>query len=394
MRSIWNAVLLALAGLVMIGMDVGPAQGQQPAPVEIPAILSLTGYLAFVGKGESQGLEVLQGVINKAGGINGRPVKFTILDSQSNPQVALQLANELIAKKAPVFIGPDGTATCKALYPLVEKSGPVMYCLSPGLTPSPNSYAFSAQVNTHAILINAMRFLKDHGWNRVALLTTTDANGQDITQGYAETLALPEFRAIQSVAAEHFSGGDLTVDAQIARIKAASPQALIAWVAGTPFGTAARSIHDSGLSVPVITISINANPVQLKNYGANVPGALYIPSNEGTVVGDTPPGPARNAQNIFFGAYKEEGLKPEAIDSIAWDAAMLITGAYRKLGPDASATGIRDWILSQNNWAGVYGIYNFTDGSQRGIGDKNALVFRWDPAKEALVPVSRPGGYR
>jgi branched-chain amino acid transport system substrate-binding protein len=88
-----------------------------------------------------------------------------------------------------------------------------------------------------------MRFFKAHGWTRVAMITTTDANGQDLTQGYGELLALPEFRTMQSFALEHFNETDRTVDAQIARIKAAAPQALIAWVAGTPV---THAIHDSG----------------------------------------------------------------------------------------------------------------------------------------------------
>jgi len=394
MRLITRGLLFAVLCSALVGTTFVPVDSQTATPIEIPAILSTTGYLAFVGKGEARSLQVLEGVINKSGGINGRPVKFNILDGQSSPQIGLQIANDLIAKKVPAFIGPDTTAGCKAVAPIVEKSGPVMYCLSPGIAPAQGSYVFSAQVNTHALLVDVMRFFKAHGWNRVALLTTTDANGQDITQGYGNTLALPEFATMQSVALEHFAGGDLTVDAQMSRIKAAAPQALIAWAAGTPFGTVAHGFHDSGMNVPVLTIAINANPAQLKEYGAFLPAPLYFPSNEGTVLGDTPPGAARTAQNLFFGAYKAAGFTPEAIDAIPWDAGMLLAGAYRKAGPNSTSTQIRDWILAQNNWGGVFGDYNFTDGSQRGIGDRNALIFVWDPAKNAMVAVSKAGGFR
>jgi hypothetical protein len=85
-------------------------------------------------------------------------------------------------------------------------------------------------------------------------------------------------------------------------------------------------------------------------------------------------------------------MKPEAVDAIPWDAATLIVDAYRKFGTDATSTQIRDWILAQSNWPGVYGIYNFTNGSQRGINDSNALIFVWDATKSAPVIASKAGG--
>src|SRR5665213_207300 len=128
MRLITRGLLFAVLCSALVGTTFVPVDSQTATPIEIPAILSTTGYLAFVGKGEARSLQVLEGVINKSGGINGRPVKFNILDGQSSPQIGLQIANDLIAKKVPAFIGPDTTAGCKAVAPIVEKSGPVMYC--------------------------------------------------------------------------------------------------------------------------------------------------------------------------------------------------------------------------------------------------------------------------
>ena len=36
--------------------------------------------------------------------------------------------------------------------------------------------------------------------------------------------------------------------------------------------------------------------------------------------------------------------------------------------------------------------YDFTDGSQRGIGQEALVICRWDPAKKTWVAASEPGG--
>src|SRR5271155_5028222 len=84
-------------------------------PFEINAILPLTGPGAFIGKSERTVLALIEAKTNKAGGINGRPVKFVIQDDTSTPQVALQLASDLLAKKVQVIVGPSLTAECGAL---------------------------------------------------------------------------------------------------------------------------------------------------------------------------------------------------------------------------------------------------------------------------------------
>ena len=45
-------------------------------PYEIHALLSLTGASAFGGQAIKVNLEAVESVVNQAGGVNGRPLKF------------------------------------------------------------------------------------------------------------------------------------------------------------------------------------------------------------------------------------------------------------------------------------------------------------------------------
>ena len=43
-------------------------------------------------------------------------------------------------------------------------------------------------------------------------------------------------------------------------------------------------------------------------------------------------------------------------------------------------------------WIGINGSYDYTDGSQRGIGIDAVVIDRWDAAKDDFVIVSKAGG--
>ena len=114
-----------------------PLTAADQTPVEINAVLATTGPAALLGTREAEALGVLAAMVNKQGGIKGRPLKFTIVDDGSDPRNTVQLVNQLIARKVNAIVGPNVTATCQAVLPLVATSGPFTYCLSPLVHPAP-----------------------------------------------------------------------------------------------------------------------------------------------------------------------------------------------------------------------------------------------------------------
>jgi hypothetical protein len=60
--------------------------------------------------------------------------------------------------------------------------------------------------------------------------------------------------------------------------------------------------------------------------------------------------------------------------------------ALRKYGTTLTATQLHDYIESMYGFAGINGIIDFRDGSQRGLTPSAALVVRWDPAAKSWLP--------
>ncbi len=71
---------------------------------------------------------------------------------------------------------------------------------------------------------------------------------------------------------------------------------------------------------------------------------------------------------------------------------MILVGALRKFGAHATATQIRDYVVGLHSWVGINGVYDFRDGSQRGLGQNAYVIDRWDADLDDFVAASRTGG--
>lgn len=386
MTRAWLVAAAVLAGASCVGVAAAPAT------FEIPVVLSLTGTAAFVGQEETNSLHIIEDAVNAGGGIRGRRLAFSIQDDQSSPQVGVQLVNALIAAHAPVILGPTFTAVCAAVAPIVKDNGPVTYCYSPGIHPVQGSYLFSATMSSRDAGIALARYLRLRGWHRIGFIASVDSSGQDFERGFDATLALPENAPLRVVAREHFATADLSVDAQLARIKAGDPQVVVTWTTGTGFGTVLRAIHDVGITVPVTGGNGNMIPKQLAQYRGFMPAELYFPGMRGLSPDGTARGPVRDKQSVYFRGMAARGGDVSFSSQSGWDATWLVIDAYRALGLSPTPQAVRDWIRAQRGWVGMEGVYDFRDPEQRGLNSDASVIDRFDPATGRFIAVSRPGG--
>ena len=386
---------LAVAALCLgiAATAAGPRPTLAADTYDLTVILSLTGGGSFLGKAEQQALTLAEQSTNETGGIAGKPLHLVFRDDQSSPQVAVQLASQIVAAKPAVMIGANIVAMCNAMAPLMQ-SGPLMYCLSPGIHPTAGSYVFTSSVSTYDLSRALITYFRSKGWTRLAIMTSTDASGQDAEKGINTNLALSENSGVTVVAREHFNPTDVSVSAQIENIKAAGPQAFIAWSTGAPVGTIFKGIAQAGLDVPVGTTDGNMTLAQMTQYAAFLPKRLFIPAGQWAMYATSlprDPGVAA-AQERFAATFKAAKITPDVASALAWDPAMIVIDTLRKLGPEADAAKTRDYIGHLKNYAGVNGIYDFEREPQRGLDVTAAIVTLWDPEKKSWVPVAKPTG--
>ncbi|MGC1562729.1 MAG: ABC transporter substrate-binding protein [Bradyrhizobium sp.] len=359
---------------------------------DINVILPLTGSGAFLGKAEQQALVQYEKTVNSTGGIHGKPVKFVFHDDQSSPQVAVQLANRVKAANPPVILGSALVALCNAMAPLM-KEGPLLYCFSPGIQPLGGSFIYSSSTSTKELAGALLRYFGRKGWKKVALITTTDATGQDANRNFKTLVGSEGHKDVELVAEAQLNPSDVSAAAQIQRLKGANPDVLVAWSTGGPVGTIFKAIHDAGVEVPVATTNGNMTYAQMAQYAAFLPKELYIPSADWL----KPSHPVSEsevtrAKDAFFAAFEGTQVKPDGPSTYAWDPALLIVEGLRKLKADATAEDLRGYLRELKGVAGVNGNYDFKAVPNRGLDESNVVVTRWDPAAQTWLVVSDPLG--
>lgn len=384
---------LSPAAVALLAVYSAPSVAMAAEPYTIEVILPLTGGASFLGKGEQQALEIFKSTVNKDGGVKGRPLNFSYHDDQTNPQVTVQLANTIVAGKPAVMLGSSIVAMCKASAPLLH-DGPFDYCLSPGVHPAAGSYQFSSSADTHALIEALVRYFRMSGMTDIAFMTSTDASGQDAENGFNDVLKAKENADIKVVAREHFNPKDVSVSAQVEHIKAANPQALIAWSTGAPIATVFKALVQAGVNVPVGTTNGNQTYAQMHQYKDFLPKQLYIPtsvflSHEGLFKLNSA---VEDQQQKFYAAFKAANTKPDTMSMLAWDPAFLVVTALRTIGPDATAQQVKDYLSNQTHLVGINGIYDFKAVPQRGLTAQNALVSLWDSSADVWKVVSEPTG--
>lgn len=383
------AILLSAAVVLS-----GAPRAEAADPVEIHAILALTGSAAFLGSAERASLLAFEDATNKAGGIKGRPLKIVIEDDQTNPQVAVQLMNGILANKPSIVIDGGPATTCRATSALIGADGPLMYCFTPTVATTPGTYVFSSSYSTEAILGVALRYLRERGLKKIAILNGTDATGQIGDEVLLALIKDPaNVRAgMTFVAHEHYNLTDVSVAAQLASVRAAGAQALIVFTTGSPIATVLHGIQNLALDIPVVVSPGNMNYAQMQSYKGFVPKELLFSGSPLFVPEQLSDGAVKSQVLAYAEALKPQGLRPDLLNSVAWDPMNLLVAALRKLGPGAPAPALKAEIAGLRNVPGVLGRYDFRATPQRGISADWVIVERWDPDKGAFVAVSKPGG--
>lgn len=395
MPNFYRRLCSAVPSLVILALLASPAAFSADEPYELHAILPLTGGGAFLGKAEQQAMQAAESVLNAHGGIHGRPVHVTFHDDQTSPQVAVQLTNQVMATHPAVIFGSTISSLCNAMAPLVQAAGPVIYCFSPSIRTKPGGYVFSASIDSHDQQRALLTYFHAKGWNRIALITTTDASGQDAEKSVTTLVQEPEFKGVSLVANEHFAPSDVTVAAQIATMKAANPQAIVSWATAAAGATVFRDLKQAGIDLPTAASGSNMTKQQMVDYANFLPSQVLFGVSEWAADGDPRLGSPRDvvaAQKLFFASMGSIGVYPDTGSELGWEPLRTIVAALNKLPAGADAKALHDFMVNWTGYVGADGISDFKKTPQRGLSVDNAVVVRWDPTKKEWHLVSKLRG--
>jgi len=388
-------LVFVLMALLLVAVSAPSSLLAQPKPYTIDVIVPMSGAGAALGQDLAAGLNAFEAFANKTGGIRGTPLHFRILDDQTQPTVAVQLLQQGLTDHPAVVIGGGLTGPAQAMAPFVAKDGPVLYGLTPNLSPPSGGYLFATSAEVRDLLGVGVTYFKARGLTKIAVIMTNDASGQTGMAATEASIALPENKGATIVDRESFSNDDVSMDAQAARVQSSGAQAIVLLASGTAFGTAVHAMYDVGLDLPVYTSAANLSPVLLERFKAFLPKELLASGPSFFNRNRSGNDPLKKPIDDFYAALAAQNINTPIITyAFAWDPALIVTSGLRALGPSATSAQLRDYIEKQRRFPGVQGMYDFTSGDQHGLTIDGMLVLRSDPDHLGRVTVvSKQGGF-
>lgn len=335
-------------------------------PLRIGALFSVTGPASFLGEPEKNTLEMLVKDANARGGVGGRKVELVVYDTQGDVTKAVQLANKLIKNdKVSVIVGPSTTGESMAVIPVAEKEKVPLISCAAGIkiTEPVKKWVFKTPANDYVavekILIQAARQKQKN----LAIITVSDGFG---SSGREQLKALAAKKGFRIVADEVYGPKDTDMTAQLTKIKASRPDAIICW--GTNPGPAiiARNVKQLGITTPLYMSHGVASKKFIELAGADAAEGIMLPAGKLTVFDKLPKNdPQAALLRSYDQAYRKGfGVEASTFGGYAYDAFILISNALKKGGTPAQ---IRDGLEQARKVVSVSGIFTMSPADHNGL---------------------------
>ncbi|NLZ40698.1 MAG: ABC transporter substrate-binding protein, partial [Comamonadaceae bacterium] len=324
--------------------------------------------------------------INAAGGVNGNKLQLVIEDEQGKKEEAINVFKKLIFQdKVLMVFGPTLSNSAQAADPIAQGAKTVAFGTSntaDGIT-SIGDYVFRNSVTEADVLPETLRVaVKKSGIKKVAVMYGND----DVftKSGYDNFKKALEDARIPVTTTETFAKGDVDFKAQLTKIKATNPDAIVlsALLAeGAPIMVQARQL---GITVPFIGGN-GMNSVKVFDLAKGASDGLYVGS-PWSASSDT-------AENTRFIKAFEAKFKtlPDQFAAQSYDAMHILVRALERVRPGtdlaADRSALRD-ALPAVKWTGATGAFQF----RRAV-DKAGKPAGYDAQQTAIVSVTKGGKF-
>lgn len=334
---------------------------QRPCQVElkIGGIFPLTGYLSWSGRYKKKAAELKVEMINREGGMAGRPIRLVAYDDRSSAEQAALIAERLIFEHRVVaMVGTGSLPVSRAVAAVANRyRTPAFLNSGYAIDPLKDLFVFNTTHKTEFAVACSFQYFIEKGLNRLALLMPSGPLGE-----LGSTLArrLSNRMGIQIVGEERFDGASPRVSDQLRRLNDLGPLALFSFVTGQPALSVLGSMAQLEMDVPLLVSHGNANPNFLKRV-RRTPIQLIVPSGKAMALDAMDEtDPCRNVVSDFCAQHMERYGEPANYSSAeSSDAIDLVVEGLRRTG-GADSEELRDAVESIRNFVGMQGVYDLS----------------------------------
>lgn len=328
----------------------------QTTPIAIGTLAPMTGGGGPFGPEIAAAHRLVVDQVNSAGGINGREIRLTQEDSETNPEAAIRAARKLVdADGVMAVIGTWSSSVTLGIMPVCQEAGVIQMCISAateiakadrkGLVYNfqPLSPAWGKAIGELA-LKSDLRSFGVMGLNNDFTVSMIESFVDAIEEGGGK-LMTPAFL---------YNGAQTSYRAEVEKLIEGDPDAVFIPSYVTDFTAVFRELYQAGYEGRVLTISVSTGPQFKKSVGVAAEGILHgfpvPPVGSNTydaylkLVGKIPNGEVQNPMGCA--AYDQINVLLLAIAIAESDAA--VAGKIRVVanGPGTQISNVQDGLAA------------------------------------------------
>lgn len=287
---------------------------------------ALTGPASQYGAPIHNGFMLAQDEINAKGGINGNKILLIEEDERGKKEEAINVYKKLIFQdKVLMIFGPTLSNSMFAAGPIANSAKVVAFGTSntaSGITDI-GPYIFrSSPMEADVVPVTLRTAIKHLDLRKVAIIYGNDdaftKSGYDVFKQALEELHIPVLDT------ETYSKGDVDFKAQLTKLKAVNPDAIIC-----------PCLSEEGSNILLQARALGIKQAFIGGNGFNSPKLVEIAKTaaEGTIVGSPWFDGNPSAQNQhFIAAYRKKyGSDPNQFSAQGYDALFIVAEALKKI---------------------------------------------------------------
>jgi branched-chain amino acid transport system substrate-binding protein len=357
-----------VAAVALAALTVAPTSAANE-PYVVGAVVSESGPAATLGRPAADSIVMAVDEINAAGGVDGHPLKLTILDDQSDPTLAVTSLRRLLDEHPIAIIGSSGTPPSLAMVPVATTAGVPLISLGSSaqiIEPiADRHWIFKIPVADTFIAQRLQQSMKARGLTRIAIVYRDDDYGKTGLAHFTET---GKAAGIQVVDSEAIASTATDATTQLTRVKSSNPQAVLVWTTLPSATVVAKAYRELSLSYPLYYSEGSANPIFLTQAGDAANGVIF--ATEKAAVADAIPAsdPQKRVLTHYateFGKRYPKDGPPSIFGGFGYDGVYVLAEALKHGG--ASSAKLRD-SLEHVTYTGVSGVFRTTPTDHNGLG--------------------------
>jgi len=360
------------------------------AQVKIGLLVSATGPTAAIGIPQKNTAALLPARIGDTS------VVYIQLEDGGDTTRAVQNAKKLIAEdNVDALIGPSTTPNALAILDVVaEAKVPLLATVGSQSVIEPvdakKRWVFKTTQNDDLIAAALLRHMVKNGVKTIGFIGFNDPYGENWYKVFG---GLAAQAGVRIVASERYARTDQSVTAQVLKLIAAKPDAVLIAAVGGPAVLPQATLFDQGYKGRVYQTHAVATDDFIRLGKEKVEGTVLAAGSMLVIADIADTDPIKKVALTYIAAYEKQfGQKPATFGANTYDAGLILQRAIpsalkvAKPGTEAFRVALRDAIEQERNVVGCQGVFNMSPTNHNGMDERARVLVTVKDGRFRLLP--------